>query len=249
MADSLHSLRPLTPKARRRSWNEPFVRGWWLSTIALIVIISWIFTDQMIQASHGTFRLEHWKRINDAKIEKIGREALSSFYASQEVLPGVVSTLNYVDSAGGTHRVAGYLVAQSTGRRPGDKIPILVDPENPDHWTDRIAPLPMVEQLMATLLLLPLPLIFGAVALWQRGRVLSIWQRGVERAGKVISTKSSAISPRSLVLQCAVAGTRNDRLLNVTVPRSIGRYKGGDVVTLLTLTSESSRAIAAELYS
>jgi hypothetical protein len=247
--DSVHSLRPLTLKARRRSWNEPFVRGWWLSTVVLIIIIVWIFTDQMLQARHGAYRLGHWKRIDDAKIEKIGIAALTGYYASAEVLPDMVSTIGYTDSTGTAHHLAGYLKAQTTGHRPGDKIPILVNPDNPDDWTDRVTPLPLVEQVMATLLLLPLPIIFGAVAIWQRQRVLAIWRKGVERTARVISTKSSAASPRSLVLQCSIAGNRDDRLVGVTVPRSVGRYKNGDVVSLLTLTNESGRAIATELYA
>ena len=242
------TLRPLTPKARRRSWNEPAVRGWWLSAACVFLIAAWLFVDQLNVIRDGRYRLDHWHRIEAAKVEKLGREALTNYRASPEVLPTLYSTLSYTDSAGTTHRLEGYLVGQSVALSPGNTIPILVDPDRPEHWTDRVKPLPVIEGMMGPLLLTPLSLIFAGVAFMQRRRILNIWRQGIERAALVVGVANSATAPLSTHLRCTLLGSRDKRIITVTVPRSAVSFKAGDTLTLLTPPGDSNRAIAAVLY-
>jgi hypothetical protein len=248
LAETQSPLRPLTRKARRRSWNEPAVRGWWLSAAGVFVVAAWLLVDQLKVIHDGRYRLDHWHRIEAAKIEKIGREKLTNFKATPETLSSTLATLSYTDNAGTTHRLEGYLVGQSAPLSPGSTIPILVDLDRPEHWTDRIKPLPVIEGMMGPLLLAPLSLGLAGVALMQRRRILKIWQHGIQRAATVVSVGNSATAPLSTHLRCTLLESRDNRIVTVTVPRAAFSFRTGDTVTLLTSPGDSNRAIAAVLY-
>ncbi len=241
-------LRPITPRASRRSWNEPVVRGWWISTVVLLFIVGGLLVQQLYVARNSRYRLQHWQRINAATIEKIGREGLKTFRASPEMLPSVISKISYVDAAGIKRELEGYLLAQTAALRPGETIPILIDPAHPDHWTDRVTPLPIIEEMISPILLLPLPLFCLVAVFWQRRRILRIWQTGIPREARVLGRGNTAVAPGSMVLQCVFEGPRGNRIVKVTLPRSAGRFERDDLISLIAPTQDSGLAIASVLY-
>jgi hypothetical protein len=247
MTDDPTTLRPITPKALRRSWHEPFVRAWWLSAAVLFVVILWVFVDQYSEAQRGRYRIAHWQRV-DAIIRKIGPTARAAYRPTLDQLRLLPVALTYQDTAGESHDLEGKLEAQTVNRSPGETIPILIDPAKRDRWTDRIQPLPLIEELMAPTILLPLPILCALVGYWQRGRVLKLWQKGTLRQGIIVARKISATAPGSAVLGCTIEGSRDKRLLNVCVPRGATRFDSGDTIAIVTQSGDAGRAIAVMLY-
>ena len=248
MSELIPTSRPITAKARRRSWSEPAVRSLWITALAMLLVFGWVLSDQWIIARNGRYRVDHWKRIDAAKIEKIGITTRGSFRVTPDVLPSLPVVVTYVDAAGASHELEGKLEAQKEPVNPGKSIPILVDPLDLKHWTDRVTPLPLIEELMAPLLLLPLPIIFGLAALWQQRRMLRLWRTGILREGIVVRHKKSATAPQSSIVLCTVEPNRDSRLVSVVIPRSVARFEPGDSIHLVIATGDSSRAIAAILY-
>jgi hypothetical protein len=240
--------RPLTPKARRRSWNEPAVRAWWLAALLVLVAFSWIFLAQMFTARRGLYRVDHWTRIPVAKIVMIGNTTRSAYLVAPEDLSYNPVKLTYIDTSGTPRKLEGILEAQRAPVHPGQEIPVLVDPSHPDRWTDRVVPVSLAEELIIPTLLLPLTIILAALAVWQRQRMLKLWRTGVLREGTVLDRKNSATAPKSAVLRCTIDASRDKRVLSVTVPRSTVRLGPGDPISLVTPPGGSGRAIAAVLY-
>ena len=240
--------RPVTPKALRRSWREPQVSVWWLITLGLIVVVAWIVVEQLSVARRGQYRVDHWTRIAAAKIDKIADTTRSTYRVSPDQLSVMPVKMSYVDAAGTAHQLEGQLTAQTEPVNPGQHIPILVDPANPEKWTDRVLPVPLIEEMMAAILFLPLILIFACITLWQRSRILKLWRNGTLREAIVVDRANSATSPRSAIVRCKVESNREQRLLRVAVPRSAARLESGDTISLVTTDGDSSRAIAVMLY-
>ena len=122
--------RAITPKAARRSWHEPSVRGWWLCAAVMLVVATWLFVDQFQAARQARYRMQHWHRV-DANLHKLFNTTRQTFRPTLYELPTLDAFLTYVDSNGKSHDVEGRLEAQVVPRSPGETIPILVDPENP----------------------------------------------------------------------------------------------------------------------
>jgi hypothetical protein len=240
--------RPLTSKARRRSWNEPAVRAWWLASVLLLIVFTWILLTQMLTARRGQYRVDHWTRIPAAKIVMIGTTTRTTYAIAPEELSYNPVKLSYTDATGTPRKLEGILEAQTSPIHPGQEIPVLVDPANRDRWTDRVVPVSLAEELIIPMMLLPLMIVFAGLAVWQRQRILSLWRSGVLREGTVLDRKNSATAPKSAVLRCTIDASRDKRVLSVTVPRSAVRLEPGDPISLVTPPGDSGRAIAAVLY-
>jgi len=133
-------------------------------------------------------------------------------------------------------------------RHPSDIIPLLIDPVDPSQWTDRTELPSLAERLMIPVLLVPVAVCLGLVGLWQRSRLLKLWQTGVQREAKVVHVQQSATSPWSSLLRCAVAESHDNRLLRVTVPHRRAKLQPGDSIQLITSATGKPHAIAAMLY-
>jgi hypothetical protein len=257
-AEPLESLavaeppRPLTPAARRRSWNEPKVRAWWLAALAMLLLAAWLLIEQISLAREARYRVAHWKRINSALIEVIGDSSRKSYRVPPDQIVVFDVKLSYADPDAKPdaprQEVKGRLAAQTEPLSPGQSIPILVDPTDPHHWTDRVTPQPLFEQLLAPVLVAPLPIIFALVAWLQRQRILTLWRDGTLRQGTVVGRKHSAVAPRSDILRCQVEGAPDNRLLQVAVPRAAFAFQPDDPIALITPQEKPDRAIAAMLY-
>lgn len=248
MPDSIPTTRPITRKALRRSWREPAVRSLWMTALAVLGVFGWVLCDQLIIARSGHFRLDHWTRIDAAKLEKIGDTTRANYRVTPDMLASRPVKISYRDAAGASHELEGTLEAQKNALSPGQSIPILVDPKNPSHWTDRVTPVPLIEELMAPLLLLPLPFIFGLAAFWQQKRIIHLWRTGILREGIVVRRRNSATAPQSSIVLCTIQPNRESRLVSVSIPRSVVRFEPGDPIKLVTPSGDSTRAIASILY-
>jgi hypothetical protein len=241
------ALRPLNPIALRRSWAEPAVRSWWLTAAVLAVMSVWLVTEQFIVNHEISYRISHWTHIS-GRIDKIGDSSRISLRVQPEVLSTADSQITYKDTAGVSHTASGRLGGQLVPRHPSDIIPLLIDPVDPSQWTDRTELPSLAERLMIPVLLVPVAVCLGLVGLWQRSRLLKLWQTGVQREAKVVHVQQSATSPWSSLLRCAVAESHDNRLLRVTVPHRRAKLQPGDSIQLITSATGKPHAIAAMLY-
>src|SRR5207237_7920866 len=72
---------------------------------------------------------------------------------------------------GQTYRVHGQLAGRKEQIVTRTMVPILIDPANPDHWTARMQPGSLAQELLSAMLLAPIVVVLFAVAVAQRFHV------------------------------------------------------------------------------
>src|SRR5437762_278964 len=107
--------RPLTRKARWRSWNEPAVRAWWLCAVGVLLVALWLLAEQLSEARAARYRIDHWTRIDDARIDQIGDTRRETFHPSVEQLATQLVKISYLDAQGNRHELSGKLTAPHGG--------------------------------------------------------------------------------------------------------------------------------------
>ena len=234
--------RPVTRRARRRSWNEQPVRVWVVMT-AVVLIVAGYFTVQRVRVALDERDLIARGTLVNAKvIELVGSRAET---ASRET--AVPVTLQYVGPKGQPQQWTGTLpVAGGTVSR-GDVIPIRVDPGVPDRWTARRRERPWTQELFVTLLLLPPLLILAAITWWRRRGVLRTWRRGTATRAAVVGVKQTALAPASKLVRYTVAGDK--RVHSLLRPNRLGPVGDGDELELVADPSNAGRAVIASLYA
>ena len=110
--------RPISAKARRRSWGEPAVRSWWLLAVALLVVTSWILIEQSLEIRSSRWRIANWHLIPNARIEKIGDTVRDTYRPQLDILVVSETTLSYVTADGQKRELKGKLKAQNRPVRP-----------------------------------------------------------------------------------------------------------------------------------
>jgi hypothetical protein len=213
----------------------------------LAVMSLWLVTEQFISNHQDSYHISHWTRISGT-IDKIADSSRTTYRVTPDVLATIDSQITYKDTAGVSHTKTGHLVGQLEPRHPSDVIPLLIDPADPERWTDRTELPSLAERIMIPVILVPVAVSLGLIGLWQRKRLLKLWQTGVQREAKVLHVQQSATSPWSSLLRCAVINSRDNRLLRVTVPHRRAKLQPGDSIELITSATGKPLAIAAMLY-
>jgi hypothetical protein len=225
------------------------VRVLWLSALAVALVAGWQLVEQIAETRATLHRIGHWTRIDDAKIKQIGDSSRETYRVTVEELPSKPVKITYVDEKGAMHELTGRLTAQRKAVNPSMEIPVLIDPLDPQKWTDQVETRPLVEQMLIPLILFPITLVLVLGAIWQRWRMLALWRDGEAREGRIMDLRHSAVAPRSNVLRCTIEGARDKRLLSVVVPRRMPRLEPGDhLVLVIPAAGETNRAIAAMVY-
>jgi hypothetical protein len=127
------------------------------------------------------------------------------------------------------------------------KIPLLVDPNDPSKWTDRVE-ISWLEDTMIGLLLLPTILLFLAIAIFNRYGVLSAWKNGHAIHASIVEIKQSPSAPRSRILRMVLGHYHDQRIFTTLIPARRARYQPGDVVWVVIPSTTPRWAILAELY-
>ncbi len=158
--------------------------------------------------------------------------------------------LSYQDAKGNTIDSAPRALENplSDGKHPGQTIDIRYDPDQPDIWIDRAEAQPWIARLTIVWMLLPALLVSLLMLFVRRFQMLRVWRDGVEVAGTVVELRQSPIAPRSRIVRFTLGDPENRRIFSTFFPNSAGEINKGDELLLLTLPSNPSRAIVAELY-
>jgi hypothetical protein len=144
--------------------------------------------------------------------------------------------------------VQGQLTARREPIHVGMTIPIRINPDDPNQWTDRSAVASLTRQALGVLILVPLVLLAIIGAVLAHRRIVEMWRDGLAWPGIVVQSMTSALAPRSQLVRCARREGRDQQLVSVFIPHSMGTLQRGDELWLVSLPSRSNRALAAMVY-
>lgn len=243
--------RQITPRARRRSWNELPVRIWVILAVAVALITGYFTVNEYLGGRYERWLITQGTPLTARVMWINGVRRLGETFNRTDRLqaqlhytpPGADEELEYVP---------GWL-AQLPDQKPvptitiGDMIPIRIDPDNVTTWTDRERPRPWLAEFTVVLLLLPALVLLTLIALLRRTRVLDVWRRGEVAAGAVVELKQSAIAPFSRVVRFTFADGSDRRVFSTLHPAK-NAPATGEVLWVVFPRGKPANAIVADLY-
>lgn len=235
--------RAISKNARRRSWAEPRVRNWWLMSLATFLIALWFVGMQVYASQSDRSLIHHGVRV-EADVLDVAGNPLKKQYTRDENLP---FHMTWRMPDGRVHTVNERLKAQREALGPGKKIPLYVDPNNLDHWTDRTE-ISWSEDTLIGIMLLPIILLLLAIAIFNRLQTLKAWKNGPSIHASVVEIKQSATAPLSRILRMVLANYHDQRIFTTLIPTRRAHFQPGDLVWVIIPSTTPRWAILAELY-
>lgn len=236
--------RPITPRARRRSWAEMYVRPWVLLTVVFIL------AGLIMAGSRVSGVLSERRTITagvpvNAKIVDFG--ASQARRAERDETISV--TLEYTPpGASAPIRSSGILP-----RKPGEvlqiyqQIDVKIDPDNPKFFTDRTDLPPLTAALGVPLLLGGIGLACFAVAAWARRSALKTFTAGALRRATVVSIRQSPAAPMSKQIGFTLNDSDDKRVHQCFWPNHLGAITPGQAIDVL-VPANPDRSVAAAAY-
>lgn len=233
--------RAITPLVARRLWIEPGVRFWWLSAAVLLVIAGAGAFEQFFTWKEENRLIKQGVTVSAEVIEAGG---LSMRDKKTEPDSPVVLKFTF-----GNHeyQVHGHLAGRRETIITGRPVDIRIDPGNPNIWTYRAEPTPLLAAMLGSLLVFPLVVIGLCVAWWRWSRLKRLWKFGPAQIAIVIQARQSALAPLSKLVRCTPRGVGDKRLYNVFVPRSVRSINHGDLLWLIS-SPDDARSLAAAVW-
>jgi hypothetical protein len=236
--------RPVTPRVRRRAWTEPHVRFWWLLTLAMLLIGVYVCGREFLTWSREA-RLVREGRLVEGEVMRAG--GLSSRW--QRLPPDTVVTIQY-DVDGKTYTQDGYLKGRKEYIQVRGKVPIRVNPADPDEWTARTQPPVLAQQLTGAAVVLPAVVVLAVVAVLRRVMTLRTWRHGQATVALTVESRQTALAPRSRLVRCAPADRGDNRVVGVFVPNSAARdLRPGDLLWLVFPPGGRGRPVAVAWFN
>ncbi len=234
--------RPLTSAASRAAWREADVRVVLLIAMGFVVAILAVGVRQMVLGI-GDRILLHKGVLVQASIDNIDGanrnvdRSVQRYLTLSFTLPG--------DPA--KHTVKGFSTPMPGMINQHDIIPLRVDPNDVNNWTERAEPIPWLHAMLVPLLLSPIALLLVGVAALRRRAFTSIYRDGATQVGNVRGVQRSALVPGQRIVRVVVAGG-DGRVIQVTVPAALAPAEDGATIELLAHGPGAGRAIAAAAY-
>ena len=235
--------RPVSGRVRLRAWIDPHVRFWWLSSVAFVVVGVWMLVANYLEW-HRSERLIRGGTVVQATVA----EAAGVTFAGKQMQPDSRVRLQF-NFNGQPHEVSGYLEGRKLSDfiLIGSTVPIRIDPNHPDVWTARTEPTSLPLELIGGLIALPAGLVLLLVSVMLARSRLATWKDGIAIAALVVSSRHTALAPRSWAAQCTPANEGDKRVFNVYLPPNADASPGAPVILLFR--EASSRPMAAEWFS
>jgi hypothetical protein len=189
--------RPITARVRRRAWADPPVRLWWGAALALVLLGLYLCGQQVLSWRRQVWLVEHGTEVT-ATVKQANNEL---FRRKQ---PGDASVVLAFEWQGKPYQVSGIL----EGRNPRDqisvedKVPIRIDPNDPDTWTARGDRPPLGVELVGGGILIGLAVLAVLPAVVLRGRVLRTWRDGPPARAVIVGRHQTALAPRARAVRC-----------------------------------------------
>ena len=237
--------REVTPRVRRRAWGDIHVRFWWLSALAVALVIGYFTAHRVREA------LRDRALIRDGiPVKTTIKTAGEKYIAGQSemrnsfkpvTLLGTLPDGQEREFRGEVPPGPGYLII-------GSPLEIRVARDDPSEWTAQLEPLPWSRELALSLMFLPLIVLLLLVAYLMRRRVLRVWERGEPAEAVIKEVKHSAYAPRSRVLRFSLAAGDDRRIFTTLCPPGVAVPAVGEQIQLLMLPSQPNRAIWTRPY-
>jgi hypothetical protein len=235
--------RPVTRGVRRRAWTEPHVRFWWLLTLAMLLIAAYVCGREVLSWRREA-RLIREGRLVEAEITRAG--GLSSRW--QRLPPDTVVSIQYVVD-GTTYTQDGFLKGRTDYIQVRGKVPIRVDPSDPNEWTARTEPPVLAQQLTGAAVVLPAVVVLAAVSVLRRFMTLRTWRAGQATVALTVESRQTALAPKSRLVRCTPADRGDNRVVAVFVPNYAARdLRPGDLLWLIFPPGGRGRPVAAAWF-
>jgi hypothetical protein len=237
--------RPLTPRARRRSWAELPVRVW-LILSAVILIVTVVFTITRVSEAMNDRRLiEHGQDVV-AKFTSVNGDPFPKRRPRNEPMPAAA----VFDWQGKPFKLDIPRLEAKPGAfaMVGEEFRIKVDPDDPSKWTEETIPRPWWQELTVIALLVPMLLALLIVAGIKRQGVLRVWRDGVLAEAAVVETHQSAAAPMSRVVRFTLVDQPDRRIFSTLTPAAAGIPGRGEKIWIVHPSNRPTRAVIAALY-
>jgi hypothetical protein len=231
--------RSINKSIRRRAWNEPRVRFWWISGLVLLAIAIGFAVDMGSQWASRRSIILYGEKVNAEVVE------LGGVTRNATMAPNTPVKLAF-ELKGQSHTVAGILEGRTEFIRTHDRVTIFVDSADPSRWTALMEVPPLSRELLAVWITLPLALILLVVAAGLRGGLLRLWRDGQAESALVLQSQHSALAPLSRMVRCTPADEGDTRVFSIFVPQRCGVPQRGQAIWIIRT---GSRAMAAELFT
>jgi hypothetical protein len=247
-ADEQHAPRPLTARAKRQAWLEPRARSWLLAAVALGLLAAYMLISEYINYHQDAWLFDKGLRV-EAKLVRVETAVAEGQKYSNE--PARDVHLEY--QAGGKAQVfKGYLTSFDGGiLEVGKKIPIRVDPTDPERFTARQRPVALLPHLVAGLTLLPLVAVAAGIAALRRRKLLRLWETGELLPAVVIRTSGVAVAPSVRAVECTGTDSDDTAIRRAFLPtgRGVTVPAHGDLIWLIVASDRKGPTIAADWFS
>jgi hypothetical protein len=236
--------RPITAKARRRSWAEMPVRVWLILTITVAVVTIYFTINRVHEAMQDRWLILHGTDVN-AKFTMVNGDPFPKRRPRNETMQATIEyTIN------GTTYTPDFSLEAKPGAfaMVGTIFPIKIDPNDPTQWREVTEPKPWAQELTTLGFLVPLLALLLAVTILRRRGMLKVWRDGSLLSGEVVEIRQSAIAPRSRIARFILRDGEDRRVWATLVPTSAGIPAKGETIWLIALPNRLGRSIMARLY-
>ena len=250
---TLHPAPPprlVSREARRRAWNDPIARFFWLTCIVLVAIAA-VFFVTGFNAWRREARLISLGVLVDARIHAVTdstQSIITRAGASADPSGPVVLQFPWESQTYTTHHarpLAGYTQLAIVD----DPVRIHVDPQDPENWTALAEPIALRDRVMEAILTIPAVAAVCLAAIARRRALLRLWKHGIVTPSLVVSSSISALSPFGRLVRCTPAAEGDSRVFSVYLPRRRTPPEPGETIDLLAWAAPSQRGVAAEFFA
>ena len=237
--------REITPRVRRRAWGDIHVRFWWLSALAVALVIGYFTAHRVREALRDRDLIQ-----NGVPVKTTIKTAGDKYMPGQSEMRNSFKPVTLLgqmpdgqerEFRGEVPPGPGYLVI-------GQPLEIRVARDDPSEWTAQLEPLPWTRELAMSLLFLPAIVLLLLIAWLMRRRVLRVWSQGEPADAVIKEVKHSAYAPRSRVLRFSLLGGDDRRIFTALCPPGVPVPAVGQQIQLLMLPSQPNRSIWTRPY-
>jgi hypothetical protein len=237
--------RPTNARARRRSWAELPVRIWLILTVTIAAVTIWFTVTRVLASLDDRWLIEHGTPVV-ARFKIVNGDPVAGHqFARKEPLPCVITIP--VNGVAKDFEIR-LEPKENAFAKVGAELPIRIDPDNPQRWTERTQANPWVNELRMVWLLAPLAALLLLVTVWKRYGVLRVWRDQPLAGGVVVDVRHTAVAPLSRLVRFNFSESDDRRVHAALMPTRAGIPEKGQAIWLVCPPDKPSRAIVAELY-
>jgi hypothetical protein len=198
------------------------VRFWWIAAVILFLVSVGFAVEGYLSWRTEADLIEHGTLVQATVTEAGG--GLARRVIAEDAAWDVKFQFN-----GQTHLDEGYPPYTEIRQHNGDVIPIHIDPNDPDHWTNRPTPPPLSQKLVGLPFVLGMLVICLLFALVRMARLKKVCTQGKVGWATILSLGQSSLAPRSYTARCTWADDTSPTVYSVFVPRRIAPQPGDKI--------------------